>query len=159
MPVRTRLAAIAALALVAAACGSDTQDAGPVDTADAVLTIVSDNGYGIADAPPSELTVIDVTVGDGTEATAGDTIDVQYAGVSWSTGEMFDSSWQRDMPLSFPLGQGFVITGWDEGVAGMREGGRRLLILPPQFAYGDTGSGPIAPGETLIFVVDLVSVN
>lgn len=84
---------------------------------------------------------------------------MQYTGVAWSNGELFDSSWSRNMPFTFRLGEGQVIAGWDQGVVGMRVGGQRLLILPPDFAYGDSGVGPIAPGETLIFVVDLVSVG
>jgi peptidylprolyl isomerase len=122
-------------------------------------TATAANATPFTNAPPQDLTVIDVRVGDGTEAQAGDNVNVQYTGVSWSNGQMFDSSWQRNMPFTFPLGDGRVIAGWDQGVAGMRVGGQRLLILPPQFAYGDRGTGPIAPGETLIFVVDLLSVN
>ena len=159
MSVRLTLLAVAAVSLGAAACGSDADDATPVDTAVAVLALVEDAGFDPTAAPPTELTVIDVRVGDGAEATAGDAVNVQYSGVAWSNGEMFDSSWQRGMPLAFQLGQGQVITGWDQGVAGMREGGQRLLILPPDFAYGAGGIGPIGPNETLIFVVDLLDVN
>lgn len=159
MSVRKNLAAVMALSLLAAACGSDEPDATPVDTADAVLALVADAGYDIAGAPPTDLTVIDIRVGDGDEAQSGNNVSVQYSGVAWSNGQMFDSSWQRNMAFTFRLGEGQVITGWDEGVAGMRVGGQRLLILPPEFAYGDFGTGPIGPGETLIFVVDLLSVG
>jgi peptidylprolyl isomerase len=159
MSVRLTLLAVAAVSLSAAACGSDADDTTPVDTAEAVLALVEDAGFDPTAAPPTELTVIDVRVGDGAEATAGDRLNMQYSGVSWSNGQLFDSSWQRGMPFTFQLGQEQVITGWDDGVPGMREGGQRLLILPPEFAYGAIGSGPIGPNETLIFVVDLLDVN
>lgn len=110
--------------------------------------------------PPAELEVTDLTVGDGAEAAAGDTVKVHYVGVAYSTGEEFDASYNRGVPLDFPLGAGRVIRGWDEGVAGMKVGGRRRLVIPPHLAYGDRGAGGvIAPGETLIFVVDLVDVR
>ncbi|WP_027942334.1 FKBP-type peptidyl-prolyl cis-trans isomerase [Amycolatopsis taiwanensis] len=113
-----------------------------------------------AGAPPAELEVTEISVGDGPEAKAGDTVSVHYVGVSHSTGEEFDASWNRGEPLRFPLGQGRVIPGWDRGVAGMRVGGRRKLVIPPELAYGDRGAGgKIKPGETLVFVVDLVGVN
>lgn len=159
MPAHPVRIALVALAVLAASCSSDADQATPVDTAKAVLELVAENGFNLADAPPTTLTVIDLKVGEGAEARAGDSAAVQYAGVSWSNGQMFDTSWQREMPFMFPLGQGRVITGWDEGVAGMREGGRRLLILPPEFAYGNLGNGSIGPGETLIFVVDLVTLE
>ena len=110
--------------------------------------------------PPTELQVTDLTVGDGEEAGPGDTVKVHYVGVAYSTGEEFDASYNRGAPLDFPLGAGRVIRGWDEGVAGMKVGGRRRLVIPPHLAYGDRGAGGvIAPGETLIFVVDLVDVR
>lgn len=110
--------------------------------------------------PPAELQVTDISVGDGPEARAGDTVSVHYVGVSHSTGEEFDASWNRGGPLRFALGQGRVIPGWDQGVAGMRVGGRRRLVIPPDLGYGDRGAGGvIKPGETLVFVVDLVGVN
>ncbi|GLY64167.1 FKBP-type peptidyl-prolyl cis-trans isomerase [Amycolatopsis taiwanensis] len=113
-----------------------------------------------AGAPPAELEVTEISLGDGPEAKAGDTVSVHYVGVSHSTGEEFDASWNRGEPLRFPLGQGRVIPGWDRGVAGMRVGGRRKLVIPPELAYGDRGAGgKIKPGETLVFVVDLVGVN
>lgn len=110
------------------------------------------------DTPPADLVIEDVTVGDGTEARAGDTISAHYVGVAHSTGEEFDSSWNRGAPLDFRLGVGQVIAGWDQGVAGMKVGGRRQLVIPPALAYGNRGAGStIKPGETLIFVCDLVS--
>ena len=108
--------------------------------------------------PPAELEISDIWQGDGAVAKAGDTVQVHYVGVAYSTGEEFDASWSRGAPLEFRLGVGQVIAGWDQGVQGMRVGGRRQLIIPPELAYGDRGAGrAIAPGETLIFVCDLVS--
>jgi peptidylprolyl isomerase len=102
----------------------------------------------------------DIVVGDGAEATAGSTAVVHYVGVAYSTGEEFDASWNRGTPFAFPLGGGKVIAGWDQGVQGMRVGGRRRLVVPPHLGYGDRGAGQvIAPGETLIFVVDLLAVR
>ena len=110
--------------------------------------------------PPSDLQVTDVSVGDGTEAASGSTAVVHYVGVAYSTGEEFDSSWNRGDPFAFPLGSGNVIAGWDRGVVGMKVGGRRQLVIPPDLAYGERGAGAaIAPGETLIFVVDLLDVR
>jgi peptidylprolyl isomerase len=108
--------------------------------------------------PPTELEISDIWEGDGAVAKAGNTVQVHYVGVAYSTGEEFDTSWSRGEPLQFRLGVGQVIAGWDQGVQGMRVGGRRQLIIPPGLAYGDRGAGrSIAPGETLIFVCDLVS--
>jgi peptidylprolyl isomerase len=110
--------------------------------------------------PPADLQVHDEVVGEGAEATPGSTVQAHYVGVAYSTGEEFDASWNRGQPLQFRLGVGQVIPGWDQGIAGMRVGGRRRLVIPPQLAYGDRGAGSaIAPGETLIFVVDLVDVR
>ena len=110
--------------------------------------------------PPAELVITDVVVGDGDEATTGKTAVVHYVGVAYSTGEEFDASYNRGDTLDFPLGAGRVIAGWDQGVVGMKVGGRRQLVIPPHLAYGDRGAGgAIAPGETLIFVVDLVAVR
>lgn len=107
--------------------------------------------------PPGQLEVEDIAVGDGEAAAAGHQVDVHYVGVAWSSGEQFDASWDRGSTFSFPLGQGQVIRGWDEGVAGMKIGGRRRLTIPPGLAYGDRGAGGvIGPGETLVFVVDLL---
>lgn len=110
--------------------------------------------------PPEELLIEDLEDGSGAVAESGAQVTVHYVGVSWSTGEQFDSSWDRSEPFSFGLGAGRVIQGWDQGVAGMREGGRRRLTIPPSLGYGSAGAGGvIAPHETLIFVVDLVSVG
>jgi peptidylprolyl isomerase len=108
--------------------------------------------------PPADLEITDVWEGEGAVAKAGDTVEVHYVGVAYSTGEEFDASWNRGEPLQFRLGVGQVIAGWDQGVQGMKVGGRRQLIIPPDLAYGDRGAaGAIAPGETLIFVCDLVA--
>jgi peptidylprolyl isomerase len=110
--------------------------------------------------PPAELVMVDEIVGDGDEATAGHNVTVHYVGVSWSTGEQFDASWDRMETFGFGLGQIQVIQGWDEGVQGMRVGGRRRLTIPPQMGYGAAGAGGvIAPNETLVFVVDLIAVD
>ena len=110
--------------------------------------------------PPTELETEDIVVGDGPRAQTGDTVEMQYVGVSYSTGEEFDASWDRGEPIEVTLGAGQVIPGWDEGIPGMREGGRRQLTIPPDFAYGAQGRPPdIGPNETLVFVVDLVSVQ
>jgi peptidylprolyl isomerase len=109
--------------------------------------------------PPAELQVTDIWEGDGGTAKAGDTVQVHYVGVAYSTGEEFDASWDHGDPLEFQLGAGRVIAGRDQGVQGMKVGGRRQLIIPPDLAYGNRGAGSvIAPGETLIFVYDLVSI-
>ena len=110
--------------------------------------------------PPADLEVIDITEGEGDEAGSGQTVRVHYVGVAHSTGEEFDASYNRGAPLEFRLGVGQVISGWDQGVQGMKVGGRRRLTIPPHLAYGDRGAGGvIGPGETLIFVVDLVEVS
>jgi peptidylprolyl isomerase len=109
---------------------------------------------------PTELVISDLVEGDGDEAVAGRTAVVHYVGVAHSTGEEFDASWNRGEPFAFPLGAGQVIAGWDRGVAGMKVGGRRRLLIPPELGYGDRGAGRvIAPGESLIFVVDLIGVR
>ena len=110
--------------------------------------------------PPADLEITDVVEGEGAEATAGSTVRVHYVGVAHSSGEEFDASYNRGAPLEFRLGVGQVISGWDTGVQGMKVGGRRRLVIPPHLAYGDRGAGgSIQPGETLIFVCDLVSVD
>ncbi|WP_445399902.1 FKBP-type peptidyl-prolyl cis-trans isomerase [Streptomyces sp. LE64] len=108
---------------------------------------------------PKDLEIVDVWEGDGKVAAKGDFVSVHYVGVAFSTGEEFDASWNRGKPLQFQLGAGQVIPGWDQGIQGMKVGGRRKLTIPAHLAYGDRGAGGrIAPGETLIFVCDLVAV-
>ena len=110
---------------------------------------------------PFDLGVEDIVVGDGDEAALGHKVTVHYAGVAFRTGEEFDASWNRGAPFRFALGKGQVIPGWDQGVAGMRVGGRRKLTIPSALAYGarGAGNGVIAPHEPLVFVVDLLAVD
>jgi peptidylprolyl isomerase len=109
---------------------------------------------------PTDLEIVDLTLGEGAEATPGKSVVVHYVGVAFSDGKEFDSSWNRNSPFEFPLGAGQVITGWDRGVAGMRVGGRRQLTIPSKLAYGDRGAGGVInPGEHLVFVVDLLDVR
>ncbi|MCC7075546.1 MAG: FKBP-type peptidyl-prolyl cis-trans isomerase [Acidimicrobiia bacterium] len=111
-----------------------------------------------ATPPPTTLEVQDEIVGSGPEAHAGDTVTVNYVGVAWSTGQEFDSSWQAGQPATFVLGQ--LVPGFNQGVEGMRVGGRRRIVIPPDLAYGAQGRPPaIAPNETLVFVVDLLDVE
>lgn len=105
--------------------------------------------------PPTELVVQDIVKGKGDGAKAGDDVTVDYVGVSYSTGKQFDASWDGGQPFTFQLGSGGVIAGWDQGVVGMKKGGRRLLVIPPDLAYGAEGRPGIAPNETLVFVIDL----
>ena len=112
------------------------------------------------EAPPADLVIEDLEVGDGDEAVPGRPVEVHYVGVAWSSGRQFDASWDRGDSFSFGLGAGQVITGWDEGVAGMKVGGRRRLTIPPHKGYGERGAGgAIGPNETLVFVVDLLAVG
>lgn len=110
--------------------------------------------------PPADLVIEDLTVGDGNEATSGTVVEVHYVGVAWSTQKEFDASWNRGDSFEFRLGAGQVISGWDQGVAGMKVGGRRVLTIPPHMGYGAQGAGGVIKGgETLVFVVDLLNVN
>ena len=114
-----------------------------------------------SDQPPSyQLELEDITVGDGDEAVAGKVVKVHYVGVSYKNGRQFDASWDRGSTFKFGLGKGQVIPGWDQGVAGMRAGGRRRITIPPHLAYGKRGAGGvIGADETLVFVVDLLGVR
>ena len=112
------------------------------------------------DPPPADLVVEDLVVGEGEEARPGQQVSVHYVGVAWSTGSQFDSSWDRGEPFEFDLGKGQVIAGWDQGVVGMRIGGRRRLSIPPHLGYGSRGAGGVIKGgETLVFVVDLLGTR
>ena len=159
-----------AAALLVSGCGDD-DDSGsagaeqPAETAteaqpspeDTSVKPVIDKPSG---SPPRRLAKEDIVKGKGKAAKAGDRITVQYVGVSFSTGRQFDASWDRGQPFGFFLGAGEVIPGWDQGIVGMKQGGRRKLTIPPEQAYGAQGSPPnIAPNETLVFVVDLVKIN
>ncbi len=111
-------------------------------------------------APSYQLELEDIFVGDGDEAVSGHLVEVHYVGVSWKNGKQFDASWDRGDTFKFKLGNGQVIPGWDQGVAGMRVGGRRRITIPPMLAYGKRGAGGvIGPDETLVFVVDLVGLR
>ena len=111
-------------------------------------------------APPKKLEVKELEEGSGAEAKSGSEVTVQYVGVNYKNGKEFDSSWSRNEPFSFTLGAGEVIPGWDQGVAGMKVGGRRELIIPPELAYGEAGAPPaIGPNETLVFVIDLLEAR
>ena len=113
------------------------------------------------DAPegpaPEQLEIVDIVVGEGAEATPGATVDVHYLGVEYESGDEFDSSWNRGQSINFPLGS--LIAGWQQGIPGMKVGGRRKLVVPPQLAYGPTGGGHRLSGQTLIFVIDLLGVS
>ena len=166
------------LAVLFAACGADTEEAQePVTERPAETSAVqecedrappapekeeevgdSKPEVDIPDgAPPCDLVIQDIAEGSGAEVEEGATVTVQYVGVSWSTGDEFDSSWDRGEPATFPLTD--VIKGWQEGIPGMKQGGRRQLIIPPELAYADQPPPGIAPGETLVFVIDLVEIG
>ena len=109
---------------------------------------------------PSELVLEDITIGEGAEAKSGTNVEVHYVGVAWSTQRQFDASWDRNETFEFRLGAGQVISGWDQGVAGMKVGGRRRITIPAHLGYGAQGAGGVIKGgETLVFVVDLLNVN
>jgi peptidylprolyl isomerase len=111
-------------------------------------------------APSYQLEIEDIVVGEGDEAVSGRIVEVHYVGVSWNTGRQFDASWDRGSTFKFALGKGQVISGWDQGVSGMKVGGRRRITIPPMLAYGKRGAGGvIGPDETLVFVVDLIAVG
>ena len=110
--------------------------------------------------PPKQLVVKDLEKGTGAEVKKGDVLKVNYVGVNYKSGKEFEASWDRGEPIAFPLGENVVIPGWERGLKGMKVGGRRELIIPPDLAYGSTGSPPtIPPNETLIFVLDLEAVE
>lgn len=174
--VRTwTLVLVAASGLGLAACGSSssssTTTAPVATTAPATIGTISDPSPAGTlgteptivvppGAPPTQLESKDLIVGTGPAAKPGDSVSVQYVGVAYSTGKVFDASWSRGQPFQFTLGAGQVITGWDKGVVGMQVGGRRELILPPSYGYGATSPGAgIAANDTLIFIVDLVKIN
>lgn len=109
------------------------------------------------DDAPIELTIVDLVEGSGAEATPGSTVDVHYVGVEYETGDEFDASWNRGESINFPLAA--LVRGWQEGIPGMKVGGRRMLICPPMWAYGPAGGGHFLSGKTLVFVIDLLGVN
>jgi len=177
---RLSLIIFACLALVVAGCGSS--DDSSTGTSETTTENVESSGEGSTEsnggeessggektkpkvtvpsgAPPKKLEIEELEKGTGATAKAGDEVTVQYLGVGYDSEEEFDSSWSRNEPFSFNLGAGEVIKGWDQGVAGMKVGGRRELIIPANLAYGPAGSPPvIGPNETLIFVIDLLAVG
>jgi peptidylprolyl isomerase len=161
------LALCVALALAIAGCGgsddstSSSATTGAEQPADASVDLTKKPKVTVPNGPPpKQLEEKELVAGDGAEAKSGDEVTVQYVGVGYKSKEQFDASWDRGEPFSFTLGAGEVIPGWDEGVAGMKVGGRRELTIPPGLAYGPSGSPPvIGPNETLIFAIDLVAVN
>ena len=175
----TFLIIVLATALALAGCGSDssTTSGGQADTSASSGAPESaeegSSGSGGAEStqskpkvqvptgpPPKRLETKELIEGNGPEAKPGDEITVHYVGVNYKSGKEFEASWDRGEPFTFPLGVGAVIPGWDQGVAGMKVGGRRELIIPPALAYGSEGSPPtIPPNETLVFVVDLLRVS
>ncbi len=177
-----KIASIIISCLVLASCGNsddglgqvssepaltDTQDITPIavptptpsgdvdnqDLRSKPLVVIPDS------SPTSVLEIEDIVIGDGPEVATGDYLIMDYVGVSYSTGLQFDASWDRGQPFPFELGAGRVIKGWDEGIPGMAVGGRRTLTIPPEMAYGESGSGSgsIGPNETLVFTVDLLA--
>ncbi len=163
--------AVLCLALALAACGGDDDSTTETSTTTTTQESAPPQSDSAADktkpkvsvpqgAPPKQLEVKDIEEGSGAEAKAGDSVTVQYVGVNYKSGKEFDASWDRGEPFAFQLGAGMVIPGWDQGVEGMKVGGRRELIIPPELGYGEAGAPPsIPPNEALIFVVDLVAVE
>lgn len=169
------------VALLVAGCGDDkATDSGGDDTTTEQTAATGESGEGgdaelptvsgkfgeepeisiPAGDPPTELVTEDIKKGKGKTAKAGDKLSMQYVGYNWSDGVTFDGSYSRGEPFEFELGAGNVIKGWDEGIEGMKEGGRRLLVIPPDKGYGEAGSPPSIPAnETLVFVVDLEEVK
>jgi len=145
---------------------SATQDAGNASSPGSFdreapdIPAILDAVYPARGDAPAELSTTVVLEGEGVAVTSGDRVTVEYLGIRWSDTAIFDSSWSRGAPFTFSLGAGEVINGWDLGIEGMRVGERRLLVIPPNLAYGDVGAGDvIGPGETLVFVVDLVEIE
>jgi peptidylprolyl isomerase len=150
-------------ALAFAGCGGSDDSSTSTPSAESTATTSEPTKPKVTipkGAPPKTLEKKELVKGTGPEAKPGDEVTVQYVGVDYKTGEQFDASWDRGEPFSFTLGAGEVIPGWDKGIPGMKVGGRRELIIPPELAYGAEGSPPtIAPNSTLVFVVDLLGVN
>ena len=162
MPLpRLLLLVLACAALLAAGCGSDSEES---SSSKAEATSTPSKTKPEITVPkgkaPKKLVINDIEEGTGETAEAGKQVTVQYVGISFLNGRQFDASWDRGEPFQFQLGSGSVIPGWDQGVEGMKVGGRRQLVIPPDLAYGPQGSPPtIGPNETLVFVIDLLSVG
>jgi peptidylprolyl isomerase len=163
---------LAALSLTVAGCGGgDTEtaefsvdapaaDSGATTTAEAPVSTKKPKVTVPTGAPPKKLVIKDLKKGTGATAKKGDDVSMNYVGVAYSTGKEFDNSYDRGQPFDFTLGQGAVIAGWDNGIVGMKVGGRRELIIPPGQAYGAQGQPPtIKPNETLVFIVDLLAIK
>jgi FKBP-type peptidyl-prolyl cis-trans isomerase len=153
-----------ALALVVTGCGSDSSTSESSSTSTTTEEPAPKKSKPKVKvpkgAPPKQLVTKDLEEGSGPAAKAGDEVTVQYVGVNYKTGKEFDASWDRGEPFAFQLGGNFVIPGWEEGIEGMKVGGRRELVIPPELGYGPAGSPPaIPPNETLVFVVDLLEVK
>ena len=170
------LAVLASLALALAACGDDdegdggsdapaaeqtTTTAAPEDPVEISTNLEAKPEIGKPTGqPPTELVKEDIVVGKGPAAKEGDSVTVHYVGVNFSTGEQFDASWDTGQPITFQLAQGQLIDGWVQGMKGMKVGGRRKLVIPPELGYGAQGSPPaIPPNETLVFVIDLKKIG
>ena len=156
------VALCAALAL--AACGDEGDSSSTADGDTASAADAAERPEPKVEvpkgAPPKDLEVKDLIKGSGPAAAAGDVVSVQYVGVDYETGKQFDASWDHGQPFTFQLGGGQVIPGWDRGIDGMKVGGQRELIIPPEQAYGRIGQPPaIGPDATLVFVIDLLGVQ
>lgn len=175
---RLALILLACLALVVAGCGGSDDDSTSPGETSATTEATSPESSASAEEssstgnktkpkvtvpsgpPPKKLEIKELEKGTGAEAKAGDEVTVQYVGVGYDSEEEFDSSWSRNEPFPVTLGAGGVIPGWEQGIEGMKVGGRRELIIPPNLAYGSAGYPPsIGPNETLIFVIDLLAVE
>jgi len=167
---RILLTIAACLALLLTGCGSDDSSSPSSSTEEASTTAgKSDKAPATKKTKPKvvppkgpkpkKLVIKDLEKGSGPEAKAGDEVTVHYVGVGYESGKQFDASWDRQEPLTFTLGEGGLIKGWEEGLEGMKVGGRRELITPPAWAYGSQGGGSIAPNATLVFVIDLLKVS
>jgi peptidylprolyl isomerase len=165
--MKKTFAFLSATILISALAGCTTDGGAPStepngEISNNILPIVSTNAGDAPEItaptgnPPAELIANDVIEGTGATAQADSTVTVHYTLMSWSSGQVLESSWNSG-PATFPLNQ--VILGWQQGVPGMKEGGRRLLVIPPDLAYGESGAGSVGPNETLIFVVDLISIQ
>jgi peptidylprolyl isomerase len=163
MPLHRRLIvlALACAALLVAGCGSDSEQPAASTPAAASTPEATKPEVTVPKGKaPKKLQIKDLEVGSGPAAQPGQSVQVQYVGVSFANGRQFDASWDRGEPFTFQLGAGQVIPGWDQGVAGMKVGGRRQLVIPSDLAYGPQGSPPaIGPDETLVFVIDLLGVQ
>jgi len=151
------------VALAAAGCGSSSSSSSESSSTGETTSTAKKTKPKVTvpkGAPPNKLVTKEIEEGSGAEAKSGDEVTVQYVGVDYKNGKEFDSSWSRNEPFSFQLGAGQVIPGWEQGVEGMKVGGRRELTIPPELAYGETGAPPnIGPNETLVFVIDLLAVG